>query len=381
MIYLDNAATTYPKPSQVIEAITDFMVRVGGNPARAGHTMSVKASRIVYDAREQIAELVGIRDPLRVVFTANCTTAINLALRGLLTAGDHVITTSVEHNSVMRALMCMVRDGIRLSVVQSSPEGFVEPEQIKSEIQSNTRVVVIAHASNVLGCVQQVSEIGQICREAQVLLLVDSAQTLGAIPLNMVDDHIDLLAFSGHKSLYGPQGTGGLVIGDHVDVSSIRPVICGGTGSRSESSEQPSFLPDVLEPGTLNGPGIAGLSAGVRFVLSLGIQAVRQHGMELTRRLLNGLSEIPGVTIYGPKATNMRGPVVSFNIGDMDPSRVALELDERFDIMCRAGLHCAPAAHKTAGTFPRGSVRFGLSWFNTEQEIDTALQAVWELAK
>jgi len=381
LIYLDNAATTYPKPSQVIEAVTDFMTRVGGNPARAGHMMSVEASRIVYDAREQIAELVGIRDPLRVVFTANCTAAINLALRGLLTAGDHVITTSVEHNSVMRALMCMVRDGIRLSVVQSSPEGFVEPEQIKSEIQSDTRMVVIAHASNVLGCLQQVSEIGQICREAKVLLLVDSAQTLGAIPLNMVDDHIDLLAFSGHKSLYGPQGTGGLVVGDHVDVSSIKPIICGGTGSRSESDQHPSFLPDALEPGTLNSPGAAGLGAGVRFVLSLGIQAIRQHGMKLTLRLLNGLSEIPGVTIYGPKVSNMRVPVVSLNIGDMDPSRVALELEERFEIMCRAGLHCAPAAHKTAGTFPRGSVRFGLSWFNTEQEIDTALQAVRELAK
>lgn len=381
MIYLDNAATSYPKPTQVIKAITDFMTRVGGNPARAGHRMSVEASRVVYDAREHIARLVGIRDPLRVVFTANCTTAINIALRSWLTPGNHVITTSIEHNSVMRALICLERDGVRLSVVQSSPEGLIEPEQIESEIRRDTRMVVIAHASNVLGSIQHVSEIGRICRDAQILLLVDAAQTLGTIPLNMVDDRIDLLAFSGHKSLYGPQGTGGLVVGDHVDVSSIKPVICGGTGSRSESDEQPSFLPDALEPGTLNGPGIAGLGAGVHFVLSLGIQAVRQHGATLTKRLLDGLSEIPSVTIYGPRETNMRVPVVSFNIGDMDPSMVALELEERFEIMCRAGLHCAPAAHKTASTFPRGSVRFGLSWFNTEREIDTALQAVWELAK
>lgn len=381
MIYLDNAATTYPKPPGVLEAVTRFMLETGGNPARSGHRMSVDASRVVYDARERIAELVGLGDPLKVAFTANCTTAVNCALRGLLCPGDHVITTGIEHNAVMRPLRCLEQKGIDLAVVPCDAQGLVAPDDIASEIRANTRMVVMTHASNVLGCVEPIAEVGRICRELGVLLLVDAAQTLGAVPVHIGADCIDLLAFAGHKSLYGPQGIGGLVIGDHVDLSRMDPVICGGTGSRSESEEQPDFLPDMLEAGTLNGPGIAGLAAGIGFVLSTGVDVIRRHEIALTDRLMQRIIGIPGVTVYGPTDLDRRVAVVSFNVGGLDPAVAAMQLDEQFGIMCRAGLHCAPAAHRTAGTFPRGSIRFGLSWFTSDEDVEGAVRAVRELAK
>jgi cysteine desulfurase family protein len=380
LIYFDNASTTYPKPPEVVKAIADFLVRVGGSPARGSHRRSLEASRIVYDARELVADLVGIRDPLRVVFMANCTTAINIALRAFLSPGDHVVTTSVEHNAVMRALRCLEKEGVSVSLVQSDSQGFVQPNDIKSEIRSNTRLVVINHASNVLGSIQPVTEIGRVCREAGVLLLLDSAQTLGCVPFDMCKCQVDLLAFSGHKSLYGPQGVGGLIIGEHVNLSDINPVICGGTGSYSESEDQPTFLPDMLESGTLNGPGIAGLKAGVEFVLSIGVEAIRQHESRLIRLLIEGLSEIKRVVVYGAENLDNRAPIVSFNISDKDPVGVAHELEERFGILCRAGLHCAPTAHKTTGTFPKGSIRFSLGWFNTKEDVELAVKAVRELA-
>lgn len=381
MIYLDNAATTYPKPPEVLDAVTRFMTETGGSPARSGHRMSVEASRTVYAAREQIAELIGLGDPLRVVFAANCTTAINYALRGLLSSGDHVITTGIEHNAVMRPLRCLERNGIELTVAPCDAQGFVAPDDIASEIKANTRMVVVAHASNVLGCLEPIAEVGRICRERGVLLLVDAAQTLGTVPVDIGTDCIDILAFSGHKSLYGPQGTGGLVIGDGVDLSRMDPVICGGTGSRSESEEQPDFLPDMLEVGTLNGPGVAGLAAGIGFVLSTCVDAIRRHEMALTDRLMQGMIEIPGVTVYGPTDLDRRVAVVSFNVKGLDPAVAAMQLDEQFGIMCRAGLHCSPAAHRTAGTFPGGSIRFGLSWFTYDEDVEAALHAVRELAK
>jgi selenocysteine lyase/cysteine desulfurase len=257
----------------------------------------------------------------------------------------------------------------------------VSPEDIASAVMGNTRIVVMTHASNVLGSIQPIRQTGEICRERNVLLLVDAAQTLGAVPVDIEADCIDLLAFAGHKSLYGPQGTGGLIVGDRVDVSSMEPVICGGTGSRSESENQPDFLPDMLEAGTVNGPGIAGLSAGVDFLLSIGIESIRQREMALTERLIHGLLGIPRVTDYGPTDPDRRVAVVSFNIEGVDPAVAAMQLDERFGIMCRAGLHCAPAAHRTAGTFPMGSVRFSMSWFTCEADVDAALHAVEELAK
>lgn len=381
MIYLDNAATTYPKAPGVTEAVTRFMAETGGNPARSGHRMSVEASRVIYGARERIAELVGAADPLRVVFTGNCTTAINFALRGLLSPGDHVIATGVEHNAVMRPLRRLERDGIQLTVVPCDSAGLVDPTHIASAVNPCTRMVVMAHASNVLGCIEPVAEVGRICRALGVLLLVDAAQALGSVALDLEDDCIDLLCFAGHKSLYGPQGTGGLVIRDGIDLSRLSPLICGGTGSRSDSEEQPDFLPDMLEAGTLNGPGIAGLAAGLDFVLSTGVDAIRRHEMALTERLIQGMIGIPGVTVHGPTDLSRRVAVVSFNLEGVDPAVAAAELDQRFEIMCRAGLHCAPAAHRTAGTFPEGSIRLSLSWFTSRDDIDTTLGALMELAE
>jgi cysteine desulfurase family protein len=380
LIYLDNAATTYPKPPAVVDAVTRFLTEIGGNPARSGHRLAVAASRAVHDARERMAGLVGLDDPMRVIFTANCTTGINLAVHGLLSPGSHVVTSSVEHNSVMRPLRALERCGVGLTVVPCNQEGYVSPNDTGKAIRPNTVMVVVQHASNVLGSIQPIRDIGRICRERDVLFLVDAAQTLGVVPVDLEEDCIDLLAFSGHKALYGPQGTGGLILGKRVNASDVKPLTYGGTGSSSESERQPVSLPDALESGTLNGPGIAGLGAGVEFVLSEGLDRIREREMELTARLISGLEGIDGVTLRGPRDCSGRVAVVSFSIRGKDPAMVAFRLDEEHGIMCRAGLHCAPAAHRTAGTFPKGSVRFGIGCFQTEADIDAALSALEEIS-
>ena len=381
MIYLDNAATSWPKPPQVLAAMARFLTEVGANPGRSGHRLSVEAGRIVYAAREAVAELFHAPDPLRVVFGMNATEGLNLALRGLLRPGDHVITSSMEHNSVMRPLRALEREGVSVTVVPCSPEGFLDPQAVLSVLRPETRLVVLNHASNVTGTLLPVAEVGRaLQRMGGPLLVVDAAQSGGAVPIDMQADGIDLLAFTGHKSLYGPTGTGGLIIGDRVPLEEFRPLIRGGTGSRSEWEEQPDFLPDMCESGTPNAVGLAGLEAGVRWVLERGVEALRAHEVELTRRLLDGLQEIPGVTVYGPQDARLQTAVVSFNIVGMEPSEVGMRLDEEYGIMCRVGLHCAPAAHRTIGTFPAGTVRFALGAFTTREEVDAALRAVARLA-
>jgi len=382
MIYLDNAATSWPKPPQVLAAMARFLTEVGANPGRSGHRLSVEAGRIVYAAREAVAELFHAPDPLRVVFGMNATEGLNLALRGLLRPGDHVVTSSMEHNSVMRPLRALEREGVSVTVVPCSPEGFLDPQAVLSALRPETRLVVLNHASNVTGTLLPVAEVGRaLHRMGGPLLVVDAAQSGGAVPINMQADGIDLLAFTGHKSLYGPMGTGGLIIGDRVPLEEFRPLIRGGTGSRSEREEQPDFLPDMCESGTPNAVGLAGLEAGVRWVLERGVEAIRAHEVELTRRLSDGLREIPGVTVYGSQDARLRTAVVSFNIAGMEPSEVGMRLDEEYGIMCRVGLHCAPAAHRTIGTFPAGTVRFALGAFTTREEVDAALRAVARLAR
>ncbi len=381
MIYLDNAATSWPKPPQVLAAMARFLTEVGANPGRSGHRLSVEAGRIVYAAREAVAELFHAPDPLRVVFGMNATEGLNLALRGLLRPGDHVVTSSMEHNSVMRPLRALERERVSVTVVPCSPEGFLDPQAVLSALRPETRLVVLNHASNVTGTLLPVTEVGRaLHRMGGPLLLVDAAQSGGAVPIDMQADGIDLLAFTGHKSLYGPTGTGGLIIGDRVPLEEFRPLIRGGTGSRSEREEQPDFLPDMCESGTPNAVGLAGLEAGVRWVLERGVEALRAHEVELTQRLSDGLREIPGVTVYGPDDARLRTAVVSFNIAGMEPSEVGMRLDEEYGIMCRVGLHCAPAAHRTIGTFPAGTVRFALGAFTTREEVDAALRAVARLA-
>lgn len=381
MIYLDNAATSWPKPPGVIEAMTAFMAEVGANPGRSGHRLAVEAGRLVYSTREAVADLFGAPDPLRVVFGQNVTEALNLALRGVLRPGNHVVTSSMEHNSVMRPLRALQRQGVEVSVVGCSPEGVLLPADVEAALRPNTAMIALTHASNVVGTLLPIDEVGLLARRRGVPLLVDAAQTAGAHPLDMQALHIDLLAFTGHKALLGPMGTGGLIVAPEFDAKRITPLKRGGTGSRSDLEEQPDFLPDACESGTLNVPGLAGLRAGVRWVLARGVEEIRRHEVRLAQRLIDGLASISGVTVYGTRDAERQAATVSFNVAGLEPSEVGLRLDDEHGVLCRVGLHCAPAAHRTMGTFPRGTVRFGLGAMNTSEDVDAALAAVEALAR
>ena len=381
LIYLDNAATSHPKPEGVIRAVNHFLREVGANPGRSGHRLSVEAAKIIFEARERVAQLFGVRDSSRVVFGQNATEAINQGLRGVLRPGDHVITSSMEHNSVMRPLRAMEKEGIEVTVIPCSSEGFLDPGEVHRSIRKTTRMVILNHGSNVIGTVQPLSDIGKICHKHGILFCVDAAQTAGAIPIDVEQQQIDLLAFTGHKALFGPQGTGGLIIGEEVDEKKLVPIKRGGTGSRSEMEEQPDFLPDLCESGTPNTVGLAGLLAGLEFVLEQGVEMIRNHEKELTRKLLEGLRTIPGVIVYGPGDAQKQAGTVSFNIQGMSPSEVGMRLDEQFGILCRVGLHCSPSSHRTIGTFPEGTVRLSMSYLNTDGEIEKALRAVRQVAR
>jgi cysteine desulfurase family protein len=334
----------------------------------------------VYEAREAVCELFGAPEPLRVVWCKNVTEALNLALRGLLCPGDHLVTSSMEHNSMMRPLRALESAGVEVTVVGCSPQGVLDASDVEAAIQPNTRLVALNHASNVVGTLLPVAEVGAICRRRGVLLLVDAAQTGGAYPIDVQAEQIDLLGFTGHKSLGGPMGTGGLIVGERVDETQLKPLVRGGTGSRSEHETQPGFLPDMCESGTPNAVGLAGLQVGVRWVLAQGVAAIRAHEVALAQRLIEGLREVRDVTVYGTLDAELQTATISFNVDGIASSEMGLRLDDEHGIMCRVGLHCAPAAHKTIGTFPGGTVRFGLSGFNTTDEVDTALAAVEALA-
>ena len=381
MIYLDNAATSWPKPPDVAEAMTRFLTDIGASPGRSGHRRAVEAGRIVYDTREALAEFFHAPDPLRVIFTLNVTESLNLALCGLLRPGQHVITGSMEHNSMMRPLRDLEERGVEISVIPCSPEGLLDVKDVRAAIRPNTVMIALNHASNVIGTIQPICEIGAIARERNLLFLLDAAQTAGVCPIDMLSYQIDLLAFTGHKALLGPTGTGGLIIGERVRLSEFAPLKRGGTGSASELEIQPGFLPDRFESGTMNAVGLAGLSAALRWIKERGLEQIRADDITLTRQLLNGLRDIPGVTIYGTGDAARQTATVSFNIEQVEPSSAAFWLDEEFGICCRVGLHCSPAAHKTIGTFPRGTVRFGLGAFNTPDEINRAIAAVRLLAR
>jgi len=376
MMYLDNAATSWPKPPEVRKAMTDALERAGGNPGRSGHRLSIAAARVVYDTRELVAGFFGVDDPLRVVFTANATHALNLALNGILKPGDSVVTTSVEHNSVMRPLRRLEKKGVRVTVAPCAPDGSLDTQVLEGALDSSTRLVVLTHASNVVGTILPVAEVAAITHRRGAILLVDAAQTAGAVPINMGSMGIDLLAFTGHKELQGPTGVGGLVIGDGVDVSLIEPLMSGGTGSRSESEEQPDELPDKFESGTANVVGIAGLGAGMRWVMDRGIETLRSQQKAQTRSLLEDLSGLPGVTVYGALAPERSVSIVSFTAVGKSVSEIGLRLDDEFGVLTRVGLHCAPAAHRTIGTFPEGTVRLAPGVFTGLDEIKEAVSAI-----
>lgn len=378
MIYFDNAATTWPKPREVLRAVEDAIKNHGSNPGRSGHRMALAAARLVYESRELIAEFFNAESPDNIVFTLNATDAINMALKGVLEPGDHVITTSMEHNSVSRPLFALRGKGVEWDVVKCGRDGSLDPRDIEKAIRPNTRLIAVTHASNVTGTIMPVEEVGKLAREKGILFLVDAAQSAGVLPIDVRKMNIDLLAFPGHKGLYGPQGTGGLYVRKGVDV---RPLREGGTGSFSDELAQPQLLPDRLESGTLNTPGIAGLAAGVRFIKEKGVESIREHEVKLTRRFLDGLQEIDGIEVYGPTEPRRRCAVVPINLKGMDSSELAYILDSAFGIEVRAGLHCSPMAHNTLGTADRGAARFSFSVFNTVEEIDEALKALKSIAE
>jgi len=380
MIYLDNASTSWPKPDCVHEAMLRFMRDVGANPGRSGHRLANEAERCRLDAREAVAELFGVADPLRINFTGNGTMAINTVLWGLLTPGAHVVTTGLEHNAVMRPLRALEARGVSLSLAPCQADGTLDPAAVAELIRPQTRLVVVNHASNVCGTILPVREIGAIVRQRGVPLLVDAAQSAGIVPIDLHRDNIDLLAFTGHKGLLGPTGTGGLAFGDDFDIARLPPLIQGGTGSRSEHELQPEFLPDKYEAGTANIIGLAGLAAAVRYVLERGVEAIRANEQTLAKRLIEGLRKTSGVTVFGSSNSQRQTAVVSFNIAGASCAEIAQALDERFDIMCRPGLHCAPRAHRALGTFPAGTVRLSLGPFTTAEEVERTLAAVAELA-
>jgi cysteine desulfurase / selenocysteine lyase len=381
MIYLDNAATSWPKPPEVFQAMRQAMEQSGGNPGRSGHRLSVAAARVQYDCREKIAELYNAPDPLRVIFSPNATQAINLVLKGYLKPGDRVVTTSMEHNAVMRPLRSLEKMGVSILVSPCAGDGSLDLTQIAGLIDSDTRLVILNHASNVTGTILPIAGVTSLAHRYGALVLVDAAQAAGAIPVDVQASGIDLLAFTGHKELLGPTGTGGLVIGRRVDAQTIDPLICGGTGSRSDEDVQPEDLPDKFESGTANLVGIAGLSAGLSWIKERGLAEIRDHAQRLTTALIEGLSDIPRVKVYGTQKAESALAIVSFTVQGKKASEVGFRLDEEYGILVRVGLHCAPAAHKTLGTFPEGTVRLSPGIFTTMEEIHETLKAVRQVAR
>jgi cysteine desulfurase family protein len=369
MIYLDNAATTYPKPEQVYRRVDYVLRRIGGNPGRGSHRMALEASRVVFKAREAVAGLIGAGDSSRVVFTKNATEAINIALKGLVNPGEHVVTTSFEHNSVTNTMKSLEDDGLLVTRVRPGPTGVLSPEEIDSAITEKTRMVCIVHASNLFGAIQPVEEIGRICRARKVWFMVDSAQTAGVVPIDVDGEKIDILVATGHKALLGPQGTGFLYLREGIEPPAL---VSGGTGDTADALD----LPERLEAGTMNTPGIGGLLAGIEFIRETGLGVIRDMEAGLLASVISGLACMERVGIIGPPEADSRVGLVSFNIEGLVSEDVGMTLDSEFGIMVRCGLHCTPDAHREAGTFPEGAVRVSPGYFNTEEDVEGFLKAV-----
>ncbi|MBN2436776.1 MAG: aminotransferase class V-fold PLP-dependent enzyme [Spirochaetes bacterium] len=377
-IYFDNAATTFPKPESVTDTVYRYMRENGSNPGRSANKRSIEASEIVFNCRELLADKFGISNPLRAVFTLNATDALNTAIKGVLTKGDHVICCGMGHNSTMRPLHLIEQDGI--IELTSIGRTQVTTADFQNHVKSNTKLVVINHASNVTGDVQQIKEIFEFCKNKGIITLLDAAQTAGIIDINMNSSNIDILAASGHKGLYGPAGTGILLLNDSFDFSTLQPLKTGGTGSLSESFAHPDFLPDRFESGTMNIPGIAGLAAGLSFLNdNYNESSIISHKAGLRDLFIEGASSIDGFTEY--RSGEINTGIVSFNIDGVEPSRISMLLDENHAIMGRPGLQCAPSAHQKMGTFPNGTMRFSFGLFNNMTEINIAVDALESIVK
>lgn len=377
MIYLDNAATTMKKPKEVAEAVMEAIQSMG-NAGRGAYGASLGAARTIYDTREKLARLFHAESPKQIAFTANSTESLNIAIKGILKPGDHVITTMLEHNSVLRPLYEMEEKGVALTILRSDALGNFSYEEMEQAVTPSTRAIICTHASNLTGNVTDVGRIGGFARKKGILFVVDASQTAGVFPINVQDMKIDILCFTGHKGLLGPQGTGGIYVREGVEV---KPLLSGGTGVQTYNRRQPKEMPTALEAGTLNGHGIAGLHAALEYLERTGIDTIRRREQELMWKFYEGIRDIPGVTVYGDFRTKERAAIVSLNLGDYDSSEVSDELLMTYDISTRPGGHCAPLMHEAFGTVEQGNVRFSFSHFNTEEEIETAIAAVRELAE
>ncbi|MBZ0314654.1 aminotransferase class V-fold PLP-dependent enzyme [Clostridium butyricum] len=374
-VYLDNSSTTFPKPKQVIDGMYNYMLNIGGNAGRGNYTNTLQSNRFLYEAREIVSDFFGFSSPSNIIFTNNVTTSLNMLIKGLIKQGDHVITSSMEHNSVLRPLInCKELLDINLDIIDADESGFINVSDFRSKITSATKLVVLTQASNVTGSIQNIAEVGKICKEKNVFFIVDSSQGAGVLELNINSVNANAIAFTGHKSLLGPQGIGGFIIDDKLN-DSCKSILHGGTGSLSYSLDQPDFLPDKFECGTHNMPGIVGLSEGIKFINSTGLKTIYEHNHYLINYLLDGLKNIQDIIIYGDSTGKNITTCVSINMKSLDSSELGYSLENN-GIKTRCGLHCAPLAHKTIGSYPNGTVRLSVSYFNTKEEIDFTLKTL-----
>ena len=376
MIYLDNAATTMHKPKEVIDAVVEAMTSLG-NAGRGANEASLSAARIIYDAREKLCRFFNGEDPRQIVFTSNSTESLNIAVKGILEPGDHVITTMLEHNSVLRPLYEMEKKGVALTIIKADKKGRFSLEEMEAAIRPETKMIVCTNGSNLTGNYVDIGKVGEMAHRHDVLFVVDASQTAGVFPIDVRNMQVDVLCFTGHKGLLGPQGTGGMYVREGL---AIRPLKSGGSGVQTYSKTHPREMPTALEAGTLNGHGIAGLRAGVEYIENTGLDTIRAREQELMWRFYEGVKEIPGVTVYGDFDSRERCAIVSLNIGDYDSSEVSDALLTEYGISTRPGGHCAPLMHEALGTVEQGAVRFSFAHSNTEEEVDIAINAVRELA-
>lgn len=380
-LYLDNAATSFPKPESVYNAMNDYMIKVGANPGRGVSNISFCGNKLVFNCRNEIASFFNFDNPQNVVFTSNITESLNVLIQGIATPGCHIITSAMDHNSTLRPLSYLKSIGmIELDIVPCTETGELLVDQFKKYIKPNTRAVFLSHASNIVGTIQPLEAIGKICKELNIFFVVDTAQTAGVLPIDFKSLNCNALAFTGHKSLLGPQGIGGFLIDDKMN-SVCKPLIYGGTGSLSSDVIQPDFMPDKFESGTLNTPGIAGLLAGIKFINETGITNILEHESKLTKRFIDGCLNIPTIKVYGTKDVEKQTSTVSINSSLIDNSELGYLLDLEYGIATRTGLHCAPMAHKSIGTYPAGTLRFSFGYFNSTEDVDYALSSLDKIIK
>lgn len=378
-IYLDNAATSRDKAETVKKAVLEYYENIGCSPGRGGYEDSLKAGRVIIEARNTTANFFNVDDLKQIIFTHNITYALNIGIKGILEKGDHVITTTMEHNSVLRPLNSLQKKGvIDVDYIKCDDKGRLNPEKVREALNNKTKLIILTYASNVSGTIMPVEEIGKIAAENDVYYMLDTAQAAGVYDIDFKKLKVDFLAFTGHKALMGPTGTGGFAVSKKM-AAEMKPLIEGGTGSKSDLDQQPDFLPDKFESGTMNTMGISGLKAGIEFIQKIGLKKIREHEQQLGEIFLNGLKQLPEIKIVGPADLKEQVPTFSITAGDRDLGQLSYDLDDQYDIMTRSGLHCAPLAHQTLGTFPEGSLRFSIGYFNTRQEIETALAALKEI--